>query len=261
MFHTLGRLSSSKLLTSSPFLRRYNAVLSFNQLIDHADLVFTADNEQLYNILKRNFKQESPSYSDLNHLIARTMSGISTPFRFSGQLNSDLRKLGTNLVPFPRLHFFTTAYAPLVAPGHKAFKKSSVAEIISDLMDSKNQMAAADIRSGKFLTVACYLRGRDLSTREVDEAMSAIQRKARVFRLSSLLARPRLSLSSRVHIDCPVSLHSSSVSTRFCKHRKKLTPSFQTCNRTENSLSNGFQTPLKLRSVQFQLSTLLSVER
>jgi len=184
------KLSHSLLLpfdtdVSSSLPLRYNAVLSFNQLIDHADLVFSADNEQLYNILKHNFKQESPSYPQLNALIARVMSGISTPFRFSGLLNSDLRKLGTNLVPFPRLHFFTTSYAPLVAPGSKAFKRSNVAEIISELMESKNQLAAADIRSGKFLTVACYLRGRDLSSREVDEAMSAIQRKVRTLSLDS----------------------------------------------------------------------------
>ncbi|GAA5992685.1 hypothetical protein JCM5350_002545 [Sporobolomyces pararoseus] len=203
MLATYSVLPSPKV--SETVVEPYNAVLSFNQLIDHADLVFTADNEQLYNILKRNFKQESPSYSDLNHLIARTMSGISTPFRFSGQLNSDLRKLGTNLVPFPRLHFFTTAYAPLVAPGHKAFKKSSVAEIISDLMDSKNQMAAADIRSGKFLTVACYLRGRDLSTREVDEAMSAIQRKNREFFVEWIPNSSQTALCSVPTLDAPVS--------------------------------------------------------
>merc|ERR1719242_2230378 len=32
--------------------------------------------------------------------------GITASLRFSGKLNGDLRKMGTNLVPFPRLHFF-----------------------------------------------------------------------------------------------------------------------------------------------------------
>lgn len=192
-------------------------MLSFNQLIDHADLVFNFDNEQLYNILKRNFKQENPSYPELNALIARVMSGISTPFRFSGQLNSDLRKLGTNLVPFPRLHFFTASYAPLVAPGAKAFERSSVSDIITALIDAKNQMAAADIRSGKFLTVACYLRGRDISSREVDEAMSAIQRRVS----QNPLRRPELSPRRG-----PIWLTTSSVRSR----------------RTATSSPNGFQT-------------------
>ena len=30
-----------------------------------------------------------------------------------GKLNGDLRKMGVNLVPFPRLHFFLIAQAPL----------------------------------------------------------------------------------------------------------------------------------------------------
>jgi len=164
------------LLTLSAF-DRYNAVLSFHQLVEHADLVFNFDNEALYDIIKRNFKQDNPSYPALNSIIAKVMSGISTPFRFSGQLNSDLRKLGTNLVPFPRLHFFTTSYAPLHAPGATAFTRMKVPEIISELLESKNQMAASDVYSGRFLTVACYLRGRDISSREVDEAMLGVQRK------------------------------------------------------------------------------------
>ncbi|RWW19326.1 hypothetical protein GW17_00016640 [Ensete ventricosum] len=43
---------------------------------------------------------------DLNHLISTTMSGVTCCLRFPGQLNSDLRKLAVNLIPFPRLHFF-----------------------------------------------------------------------------------------------------------------------------------------------------------
>ena len=35
-----------------------------------------------------------------------TCAGITCCLRFPGQLNSDLRKLAVNLIPFPRLHFF-----------------------------------------------------------------------------------------------------------------------------------------------------------
>lgn len=131
-------MSSSPFLTADSDLSRdstlgrYNAVLSFHQLVEHADLCFNFDNEALYDIVKRTFKQDNPSYPALNSIIAKVMSGISTPFRFSGQLNSDLRKLGTNLVPFPRLHFFTTSYAPLHAPGATAFTRMKVPELISE---------------------------------------------------------------------------------------------------------------------------------
>jgi tubulin beta len=52
---------------------------------------------------------------DLNHLISATMSGVTCCLRFPGQLNSDLRKLAVNLIPFPRLHFFMVGFAPLTS--------------------------------------------------------------------------------------------------------------------------------------------------
>ena len=42
--------------------------------------------------------------------------------RFPGQLNADLRKLAVNMVPFPRLHFFMSGFAPLTASGNKGYK-------------------------------------------------------------------------------------------------------------------------------------------
>merc|ERR1712079_54671 len=64
-----------------------------------------------YNALK----QQEPKYADLNWVISMTMSGITASLRFRGKLNGDLRKMGTNLVPFPRLHFFLLAQSPLFA--------------------------------------------------------------------------------------------------------------------------------------------------
>jgi tubulin beta len=40
-----------------------------------------------------------------------------------------LRKLAVNMVPFPRLHFFITGFAPLNARGAAAYRALSVAEL------------------------------------------------------------------------------------------------------------------------------------
>jgi tubulin beta len=69
--------------------------------------------------------------------------------QFPGQLNSDLRKLAVNMVPFPRLHFFMIGYAPLTAPGSKSFRAVSVAELTQQMFDAKNMMAASDPRNGR----------------------------------------------------------------------------------------------------------------
>ena len=104
------------------------------------------------------------------------MSGITTCLRFPGQLNADLRKLATNMVPFPRLHFFMPGFAPLTARGSQQYRALTVPELTQQMFETKNMMAACDPRHGRYLTVAAIFRGR-MSMKEVDEQMLSIQNK------------------------------------------------------------------------------------
>ncbi len=97
---------------------------------------------------------------DLNHLVSATMSGVTTCLRFPGQLNSDLRKLAVNMVPFPRLHFFMPGFAPLTSRGSQQYRALTVPELTQQMFDAKNMMAACDPRHGRYLTVAAMFRGR-----------------------------------------------------------------------------------------------------
>jgi tubulin beta len=76
------------------------------------------------------------------------MSGVTTCLRFPGQLNSDLRKLAVNMVPFPRLHFFMVGFAPLTARGSASYRAVTVPELTQQMFDAKNMMAASDPRHG-----------------------------------------------------------------------------------------------------------------
>lgn len=104
MMSTFSVIPSPKV--SDTVVEPYNATLSLNQLVENANSTFCIDNEALYDICFRSLKITTPTYGDLNHLISNVMSGITTCLRFPGQLNADLRKLNTNMVPFPRLKFF-----------------------------------------------------------------------------------------------------------------------------------------------------------
>jgi tubulin beta len=161
---------------SDTVVEPYNATLSIHQLVENADEVVCIDNEALYDICFRTLKLNSPSYGDLNGLVSQVMSGITCSLRFPGQLNSDLRKLAVNLIPFPRLHFFLVSFAPLAAKGAKEYTASTVPELVSQMFDSKNMMAACDPRRGKYLTASAVFRGK-MSTKEVDEQMTMIQQK------------------------------------------------------------------------------------
>ncbi|CAJ1458324.1 unnamed protein product, partial [Effrenium voratum] len=163
---------------SDTVVEPYNAVLSFHQLVENSDESFLLDNEALYDICFRTLKLTTPTYGDLNHLVSAAMSGVTCCLRFpgQGQLNCDLRKIAVNLVPFPRLHFFMTGFAPLTSRGSQQYRALTVPELTQQMFDAKNMMCAADPRHGRYLTAAALFRGR-MSTKEVDEQMLNVQNK------------------------------------------------------------------------------------
>ncbi|CAF2099782.1 unnamed protein product [Brassica napus] len=138
---------------SDTVVEPYNATLSVHQLVENAD-----------------------EFGDLNHLILATMSGVTCCICFPGQLNSDLRKLAVNLIPFPRLHFFVVGFVLLTSRGSQQYSAFSVPELTQQMWDAKNMMCAADPRHGRYLTASTVFRGK-LSTKEVDEQMIDIQNK------------------------------------------------------------------------------------
>merc|ERR1712091_839726 len=161
---------------SDTVVEPYNATLSVHQLVENADEVMVLDNEALYDICFRTLKLTTPTYGDLNHLVSAVMSGVTCCLRFPGQLNSDLRKLAVNLVPFPRLHFFMMGFAPLTSRGSQQYRALTVPELTQQMFDAKDLMCAADPRHGRYLTASALFRGR-MSTKEVDEQMLNVQNK------------------------------------------------------------------------------------
>jgi len=161
---------------SDTVVEPYNATLSVHQLVENADEVMVIDNEALYDICFRTLKLTTPTYGDLNHLVSASMSGVTCCLRFPGQLNSDLRKLAVNLIPFPRLHFFMIGFAPLTSRGSQQYRALTVPELTQQMFDAKNMMCASDPRHGRYLTAAAMFRGR-MSTKEVDEQMLNVQNK------------------------------------------------------------------------------------
>ncbi|KAG8533321.1 uncharacterized protein KY384_002104 [Bacidia gigantensis] len=174
MMATFSVVPSPKV--SDTVVEPYNATLSVHQLVENSDETFCIDNEALYDICMRTLKLSHPSYGDLNHLVSAVMSGVTTCLRFPGQLNSDLRKLAVNMVPFPRLHFFMVGFAPLTSRGAHSFRAVTVPELTQQMYDPKNMMAASDFRNGRYLTCAAIFRGK-VSMKEVEDQMRNVQNK------------------------------------------------------------------------------------
>jgi len=131
----------------------------------------------LYNISHNVLKQNQPKYADLNHVISMVMAGITASLRFPGKLNGDLRKLGVNLVPFPRLHFFLIAHSPLFAPDQASHVKITVQEVTSQMWSSRNFLANVKAEDGKYLSASVGYRGENISSQEVDDQVAQVQQK------------------------------------------------------------------------------------
>merc|ERR1712080_694643 len=130
--------------------------------------------EALYDISTTLMKAEQPNYSDLNYLICRIMSGVTASIRFPGKLNGDLRKLGVNMVPFPRLHFFNIAQAPILSGKNGQYTKLFIQELTKQVWSGKQFFSNVPIEDGKFLTASLVYRG-DIATQETDENVEKVQ--------------------------------------------------------------------------------------
>jgi len=102
------------------------------------------------------------------------MAGVTASLRFPGKLNGDLRKLGVNLIPFPRLHFFLIAQAPLQSEKYKKYQKVNVQELTNQSFSTRNFFAEVKPNDGKYMTASLLFRG-DMATQEIDENIEKMQ--------------------------------------------------------------------------------------
>jgi len=161
---------------SDTVVEPYNAVLSSHQLLENSDETFIIDNEALYNINHNILKNKQPTYSELNGLIAQACCGVTASLRFPGKLNGDLRKLGVNLVPFPRLHFFLVSQAPLLGKDASSKVRLTVQELTNQSYSARNFFSNVKPDDGKFLAASFCFRG-SMTTNDVDDNMEKLQTK------------------------------------------------------------------------------------
>ncbi|CAD8138683.1 unnamed protein product [Paramecium octaurelia] len=98
-------------VVSTNTIEIYNTTFSLYRLIEDCDVVMIFDQEALENQLIK--LRQSCTFENNNNFIAECLLQLNCSQRFPGYQNGNIRKLSTNLIPFPRLHFLTCTFTPI----------------------------------------------------------------------------------------------------------------------------------------------------
>ncbi len=149
--------------SSDSVLEVYNAVLSWHYLVEHVDSVTYFDNPALSSHLT---SSAASSFKPLNARLLDACLDVSASWRLGGQLNASIKKSLTNLIAFPRMHFF--ACSTCVRP--------------SDLWKNKNVLSSIDLEgsSKSIFTQFLVARGLDISHLE-EVSLSHFQKHQSLF--------------------------------------------------------------------------------
>ena len=185
---------------SDAVLEPLNAALGVPALTLRADIVVPFDNAALRAANDRGGGSSREGFefgfASLDALFARFACGITATLRFPGARNASLRKLATNLVPFPRLHFLRASHAPLLEPDEylpfdaerllrEAFSRDNIASSVFD--DEDEEESSIPSRSGRTrgrtrsrtLAAFAVVRGEAVAEGEVEDAARRLAAAAR----------------------------------------------------------------------------------
>merc|ERR1711937_111822 len=161
---------------STAVVEPYNCILSTHSLLEHTDVAVMLDNEAIYDICRRSLDIERPTYTNLNRLIAQSVSSLTASLRFDGALNVDVTEFQTNLIPYPRIHFCMTSYAPVISAEKAYHEQLSVAELTNSVFEPASMMTKCDPRHGKYMACALLYRG-DVVPKDVNASVATIKTK------------------------------------------------------------------------------------
>lgn len=160
---------------SDVVVQPYNSVLTLRRLAENADAVVVLDNQALGSIATNKLNLTKNSYAEMNDLVSVVMAATTTTLRFPSYSNNDLVSLLAPLIPTPPCHFLMTGYTPLaLSTTRQIVRKTSVIDVMSRLLDSKNIMMSATVDKGMYISILNIIQG-EVDPSEIHSALRQIR--------------------------------------------------------------------------------------
>merc|ERR1712173_368759 len=122
------------------------------------------------------------SYEQLNTIIAKTISSMTASLRFDGELNVDLGEFQTNLAPFPRRHFMTTALAPVINAKKASHEAQTTREITDHVFQPQNMLVKYsdfDPVEDKYMAISVNYRG-NIKSKEANATVQWLKQNNKI---------------------------------------------------------------------------------
>jgi len=180
--------------SSDVVVQPYNSLLTLKRLALHADAVVVLDNTALDRIAVERLHIATPTFTQINSLVATVMAASTTTLRYPGYMNNDLVGLIASLIPTPRCHFLMSGYTPLSLPGDNqgvnavasTVRKTTVLDVMRRLLQPKNIMVSEHARkrdreNSRYISILNIIQG-DVDPSQVHKSLQRIrERKAAHF--------------------------------------------------------------------------------
>jgi len=160
----------------------YNALLATHNLIEHNNITMLLDNEAGYQICQQKLGIPKPSYFNINRLIGKVTSSITSGLRFPGSQQFMVNDMLTNLVPYPRLHFMTCGMGPILADSADDVYQITEESITRAAFRSDHMLMKYrdwDEDADRYMGVCVIFRGH-CSPKAANEAVQGLKREKKV---------------------------------------------------------------------------------
>jgi len=180
LMHLKSEYSNKIILTNSIIGSSVN-ICDMSNLLKYADVIIPMENKAIFNICQHRLNIETPTFSNLNRLIAMCWSNVTCSMRFDGCLLSDLNEFQTILIPFPSLKLISSYLLPLIPYSYSQnidFKSPSVYDMCVPLFSQSNTCFINQLTPHKMiLSVSLLFRGENIIPKEIGQKLICDMKK------------------------------------------------------------------------------------